>query len=481
MQSRQCYDIALAFIATGSLCLTAGTVFGYSPDGVLRIATATTLIGPAIVLAWLTTRRIRIGLDQASRSAAEMAQQSDPSYGSADTALGTLANLHREVARRIADLREEQARAERDLGASASLLQAAYAALSDALLVVDASGRLVLMNPAAGPILDLREGLLNRPLVEVVRMPRLLDLLRDATTSGNTASDVVELTRSGRSMSVVVSPLPNPPGGAVILVQDETELRRLERMRSDFVNNVSHELKTPVTSIQAYADTLRQGGFDDEEMANQFLDRIISQSSRLGEMIVDMLDLSRMESPEVEVEVADVNLASVVSWVLDDHAQVAEKSGVQIVSHVGESAAVRGEEESLKVLLNNLVKNGIEHTPHGGSVELTVDQQFPDAHREHFDEFEQLDLAGYVCIHVRDTGEGISREHQRRIFERFFRVDKSRNRQLGGSGLGLSIVKHTAERFGGHVSVEATIGKGSAFHVSLPGRLGKVGEVVGEP
>lgn len=462
------------------MCLVAGFLFASGEQSAGSRIGAMVIAAAAFFLARKAgsrfSERIADAYDIAARLAGSKKVDGDVENtgNSHADAWPLIANL-RAAEARMAALSKAKEQSERDLGASTSLLQTAYAALTDAVLVVDTAGRLVLMNPAAEPILGLRQDQIGRPLIESLRAPKLIDLYRAAcrsrkveTGSGElAASDNGRSSRHTKSIAIVASPLPSPPGGAVVFVRDETELRRLERMRSDFVSNVSHELKTPVTSIQGYADTLRDGALEQPELAHRFLNRIIEQSERLGGLIVDMLDLSRLESPEIEMETRALDACKLIESIVSDHEHVARNAGLEIGFDVPEGTIVSGDEQSFHVLLGNLLKNAIEHTPSGGKVGVTIDQQVPKPPQPSVSDASEL-----VAIHVSDTGEGIAREHQARIFERFFRVDKSRNRQLGGSGLGLAIVKHTSERLGGYVTVESVKGQGSTFHVAVPGSFG---------
>lgn len=422
---------------------------------------------------WLSKR-----LADAVEKAAETTEATQREVISVADGFTQLTELQEQIDRRFEQQKQMHARAERDLGTSTSLLQTAYAALADAVLVVDSSNRLVLQNPASDTLLGLRSNHLNRPLFESLRVPQLHDLLAKATETGETCSGRIDLTRIDRIATAVVSPLPDPPGGAVLVIQDETELRRLERMRRDFVSNVSHELKTPLTSIQAYADTLRDGALDDREMAEAFLDRIIGQANRLNAMIVDMLDLARLESDRTLTQPMPYSATSFAMQAIANHLPVAATREVSLTTEVQSGAFLAADRATLQTIVDNLVKNAIEHSSAGGSVQLSIDDYIPQEHREHYAARSNRDSATIedgriplICIHVQDTGTGIPRDHLDRIFERFFRVDRSRNREIGGSGLGLAIVKHATERVGGFVSVESKVGVGSTFHATVPGSI----------
>jgi two-component system phosphate regulon sensor histidine kinase PhoR len=257
-----------------------------------------------------------------------------------------------------------------------------------------------------------------------------------------------------QTIDVHVQPLPGDPcPGVVLVMHDTTELRRLESLRRDFVANVSHELKTPLTSIKAYTETLRNGALRDAETSDRFLARIEEQSERLHHLIMDMLMLARIESDQQAFEIVAVNVSDVVNVCLEDRRQAADAKKIRLTAESNlPPCSVRADREGLREMLDNLIDNAIKYTPDGGSV--TARWQPGDDN---------------TCrIEICDTGIGIKPEDQKRVFERFYRVDKARSRELGGTGLGLSIVKHLAQSFGGNVAVASEPGKGSTFSIALP-------------
>jgi signal transduction histidine kinase len=323
-------------------------------------------------------------------------------------------------------------------------------------------------------------------------------------------------------LNVHVQPLPGEPcPGVVLVMHDTTELRRLESLRRDFIANVSHELKTPLSSIKAYAETLRNGAMHDPEASQRFLARIEEQSDRLHHLILDMLMLARIESDQQAFEIGPVDVAQVASSCIENQRRAAEAKRIQLELRPGDSPCrVRADYEGLCEILENLIDNAIKYTPEGGevSIEWSVAQgagsvergagsarqnPLPNPPRKgegsgRFQDSRKGEGTGRfqdspkgegvwkqerassvqhpepslqhptVRIAVRDTGIGIKPDEQRRVFERFYRVDKARSRELGGTGLGLAIVKHLAQSFDGAVGVESEPGKGSTFWVELP-------------
>ena len=349
----------------------------------------------------------------------------------------------------------------------------------EGVIAVDARQRIVLANEAAGRLFEFRptevEG---RPLLEVVRN----HAVHAAVTTGLTTSEPqrIETTRTGIQklcVDIHVQPLPGEPcPGVVLVIHDTTELRRLESIRRDFVANVSHELKTPLSSIKAYTETLRNGAMADAETSQRFLERIEEQADRLHHLIMDMLMLARIESDHQAFEIVSVDVPDVVRACLDDHRRAAEAKRITITvpserapaDAVSPSCRVRADREGLREILDNLVDNAIKYTPEGGSVSIDWRCGSGEERGARSEEPASGFQHPTVQIAVRDTGIGIKPIDRERIFERFYRVDKARSRELGGTGLGLSIVKHLAQSFGGKVGVESEVGHGSTFTVELP-------------
>jgi two-component system phosphate regulon sensor histidine kinase PhoR len=333
----------------------------------------------------------------------------------------------------------------------------------EGVIAVDARQRVVLANEAAGRLFDFRapaaEG---RPLLEVVRN----HAVREAVTNAfalrkpqrlETRSSLLEGARhpglSTQHIDIHVQPLPGEPcPGVVLVMHDTTELRRLESLRRDFVANVSHELKTPLSSIKAYTETLRNGAVNDPETSQRFLARIEEQSDRLHHLIMDMLMLARIESDQQVFEIVAVDVGAVVNSCFETRRPGADAKRIELKVPADQPASrVRADHEGLREILDNLIDNAIKYTPNGGTV--TVSWQCDQSQ---------------CRINVEDTGIGIKPEDQRRVFERFYRVDKARSRELGGTGLGLAIVKHLTQSFGGKVAVTSEPGQGSTFTVELP-------------
>jgi two-component system phosphate regulon sensor histidine kinase PhoR len=324
----------------------------------------------------------------------------------------------------------------------------------EGVIAVDDRQRIVLANKAAGRLFDFRppaaEG---RPLLEIVRNHALHEAVTKAIASHEPQRLETNHEGSKQCVEIHVQPLPGDPcPGVVLVMHDTTELRRLESLRRDFIANVSHELKTPLSSIKAYTETLRNGALKDPETSQKFLERIEEQSDRLHHLIIDMLMLARVESDQQVFEIVPVNVGDVVNSCLENHRSVAEAKRIHLAAEPNLPACmVQADREGLREILDNLVDNAIKYTSEAGNVTVSWQRSVQTCR-----------------LSVRDTGIGIKPEDQKRVFERFYRVDKARARELGGTGLGLSIVKHLAQSFGGKVDVASEPGVGSTFSVELP-------------
>jgi two-component system, OmpR family, phosphate regulon sensor histidine kinase PhoR len=349
----------------------------------------------------------------------------------------------------------------------------------EGVVAIDARLRIVLANEAAGRLFNFRPGVEGRPLLEVIRNHALHEAVtRALSTSEPQRFEFRQSNPPPTCFDVHVQPLPGEPcPGIVLVIHDTTELRRLESIRREFVANVSHELKTPLSSIKAYTETLRNGAVGDPETSQRFLARIEEQTERLTRLIMDMLMLARVESDHQVLEIVSIDVPEVAQKCVDDHRNAADAKNIAIGvegcgngQHREAGCRVRADREALREILDNLLDNAIKYTPQGGNV--TVSWSSNGSNTEYsgsnIEQPPSSTLHSAVRIAVRDTGIGIKPEDQQRIFERFYRVDKARSRELGGTGLGLSIVKHLTQSMNGAVIVESEVGKGSTFIVELP-------------
>jgi two-component system phosphate regulon sensor histidine kinase PhoR len=341
----------------------------------------------------------------------------------------------------------------------------------EGVAVIDAKERLVFSNRAFSEILNLdsasSEG---RPLIEVVRNSELLGLIRRALRGDKRLqSDIAIGIVQQRSFSATAAPVKpfeagsgatsvsgaetaEKPSGAVVVLHDVTELRRLERVRQDFVANVSHEFKTPLTAIQGFAETLLAGALHDPNNNRRFLEIIREQAARLARLTDDLLKLARIEAGKLEVEFRPVKLAELIEGCAETSLLKAKRKQLTLEIDVpSEMPAALGDASLLREVLQNLLDNAIQYTPTGGRVHVSASATSREA-----------------VVTVSDTGIGIPLADQERIFERFYRVDAARSREEGGTGLGLSIAKHIVETHGGRLQVESEVGRGSNFSFSIP-------------
>ena len=326
------------------------------------------------------------------------------------------------------------------------LLGAIVESLNEGVLAVDAQRRVVRLNRAARHLLDLH-GVDTPFSIDLLPRHRSLHDALSGALSGESV-DRVEWQAGARTLSLTARPL--GVGGAVLALFDLTSMRRLETVRRDFVANVSHELKTPLTAIRGFAETL--GAEVLEPHQAQFADTIRSNAERMQRLVDDLLDLSRIESGGWAPAPTTVDLRSAAAEASAPYKTDAERRGVSIEIAVDSSATtLRADPVALRQALSNLIENAVRYTPAGGKV--TVFSR--NGSRE-------------VIVGVRDTGSGIAAEHLPRIFERFYRVDPARSRAAGGTGLGLAIVKHLVEAHGGSVKAESQPGRGTTVSMSFP-------------
>jgi two-component system phosphate regulon sensor histidine kinase PhoR len=250
---------------------------------------------------------------------------------------------------------------------------------------------------------------------------------------------------------VYAAPLASEADGLIVVLQDVSEIKRLERLRQEFVANVSHELKTPLAVIKASTETLIDGAADDPVHRRAFLDQIDEQSNRLHALILDLLALARIEGAEAAPEPTAVPLHQCAAEAVERHRNRASAKGVELKVADAPPVTAWTDEEAVEIILDNLIDNAIKYTPEGGSIVVSSGSGGESS-----------------WLEVSDTGVGIPESDLPRVFERFYRVDKARSRELGGTGLGLSIVKRLAQANGGSVTARSSPGRGSAFVVRLP-------------
>lgn len=459
-QFRQYAAFAITAVLAAIFCAVFIREFGEEPATresslwlpVTAAAVAAIAIGTPIQL--LLARRSRSRL-RGIRRAAEGVAAGDLRPRIHDQADDEIGRLARAFDRTTDELRDRI----EDLDIERSKLASILEGMIEGLIATDREHRVVHINAAAERILGVKEqDVLTRSIWEVTRFPQVHQIMRDVMSGADvaraeytnpkaTTDDVIEL----RASSLVDES--GTRNGAIIVIHDVSHLRRLERMRREFVSNVSHELKTPLMAIQGLVETMLDDADMDTETRTRFLARLRNQGDRLGSLVHDLLELSRVETmPPSREDRETLDLRVPVRNSVEHAAAYAQEKGITLTyTEAPEPLEVLGDVEMLRQLVDNLLQNALKYTPGDGNVTITT-----------------LRSAGEAVLEVRDSGIGIDAKHLPRIFERFYRVDKARSRSLGGTGLGLSIVKHVAMTHDGSVDVESEEGVGSCFRVTLP-------------
>jgi two-component system phosphate regulon sensor histidine kinase PhoR len=332
-------------------------------------------------------------------------------------------------------------------------LDGILANMADGVIVTDIGGDIVLANQAAGRLLGFEgEKAAGRPAIEVVHDHEIDEVLKQCLNTGKEQSTQFESGLTRRFLRSIVVPLMNQGrlDGALILLQDLTELRGLQTMRRELVGNISHELRTPIAGIKAMVETLRSGAVNDKDAARDFLSRIESEADRLAQMVAELTQLSRIETGRAELKMGPVNLNNLVDEVLAEMKPLAERQHVTLSRQVSpDLPSVTMDRDRIRQTIINLVHNALKFNKPGGKVTITTGYDTKS-----------------VSLTVADTGIGISRENLPHIFERFFKADRAR--AGGGSGLGLAIAKHTVQVHGGEIHAQSEEGQGSTFTFTLP-------------
>ncbi|MGE5583247.1 MAG: two-component system histidine kinase PnpS [Bacillota bacterium] len=340
-------------------------------------------------------------------------------------------------------------------------IQAILSSMSEGVVATDITGRISLINPAAAELFNLTpgEGVGEFPY-KVFPDSELGDIFHQVYVKGYPLEREIiwPAILDQRVLKLHLAPIRDDVEeirGVVAVIGDITKLRQLETMRKDFVANVSHELKTPLTSIKGFIETLLDGAVNEKETAHKFLSIIYQETDRLNNIIHDLLDLSKLESGKTELKKRRVNLSRLLDEIVLSVQNRLRNKKLELKREI-RANIFWGDEELLREVVLNLLDNAIKYTPEGGSIQIG-----------------SYETSGGSVFYIKDTGLGIPKESLPRIFERFYRVDKGRSRAMGGTGLGLSIVRHIVERHGGKVSVVSELGKGSQFSFIIPSHAGE--------
>ncbi|MGH7675173.1 MAG: ATP-binding protein, partial [Gemmatimonadales bacterium] len=394
----------------------------------------------AAAVAWLTSRALARPLVQLAGAARDLAAGRPPTFPA--SRIPELAQHTLALRRLLEELDDRLAALTREREETRTLIEA----MGDGVLAANVRGQIVSCNAAARRLLGYRDDAPLPALGELFHDKRARDMLRDVVAGAEVEDR--ELALDGRTILVTGRILPD--GGTLLVMRDVTALRHLETVRRDFVANASHELKTPLTSIAGYAETLASDAAAPD--ATRFAQTILANTRRMQHLLDGLLDLSRIESAgwHPERRLVELDAAAREAWA--PFAERAAKAGVGFEVAVAPPAhALPVDPDALRQILTNLYDNALRHTPAGGRIHVTADV-----------------VHDSVVVAVHDTGTGIASEHLPRIFERFYRVDPGRAREGGGSGLGLAIVKHLIEGHGGRVEAESRLGQGTTIRMNFP-------------
>lgn len=323
--------------------------------------------------------------------------------------------------------------------------------IKEGLMITDEKDMVILASDSIPTLLGIDISPEKKPATEILRNAELILLLEEAKRSKESLTKEITL-RDDRFLSVTASPvrINGKTSGVIMSFYDITRLKRLEQMRQDFVANVAHEIRTPITAIKGFAETLLEGALEDKENAVRFLEIVKRHSERLNSLVNDLLILSGIESGDIKLEIKDINLTEVIDQLLNLIDEKAKKKGLQIQRSLpSQLPPIRADRDRLTQILLNLVDNAIKFTDIGS---VTIGAElFQDK----------------TILFVQDTGIGIEKKHLPRLGERFYRIDKARSRELGGTGLGLAIVKHLVRAHGWSMQIESTTGKGTKVMIII--------------
>ncbi len=413
---------------------------------------AALLLLAAAALAYLVSHR----LTRMALSPLEQIGEVARRIGQGDADARLLWNLHDErdafasVVNRMAD------QIQRELGGTrrnVQQLEAVMAEMIEGVLVLDSNERIVLVNAAFRELFDVWGEVQDRPVVELIRLPAVDDILSGARDSAQPIFEDIEIrghvarTVWGRAARF---PSAGPRAGTLAVFHDVTEIRRVDRVRRDFIANASHELRTPLTSIQGYAESLASGPMTPAEVETH-VSAIQRNARRMRDLIDDLMDLSRIESEGGAPDPSRIDVVKLAQTLVSDAGPRLAHARIEARVVSASAPVAWADRKALEQVLENLLTNAIRYSDEGSTITIEVEEH-PDA----------------IEIAVEDTGIGIPEEALDRIFERFYRVDASRSRAIGSTGLGLSIVRHLVQALGGTIRVESQLGMGSRFRFTLP-------------
>lgn len=427
------------------ILLTAGGV-SLAVTATVAFALARTITGP---IREITSRAAQIAMGDFDQHI---------EVRSADE-IGQLASMFNYLSRRLKDTLQE-------ISDEKSRMEAIITYMADGLVALDHRSHVILVNPAAAAMLGLTDmSLVGRHPDEVLPELGLGEVLPEVLREGAPVSRVLHLPGpSGRVLRGDFAPLRSKThraSGIVVVLHDVTEQDRLNRMQREFVANVSHELKTPLTTIKSYIETLLDGVHAEPELANRFLGIVHAETNRMVRLVRDLLRLSELDSRAARWELGPLDVVHSVDGTLARLQVQADDKGIKMSRHADRDVpAAWADADKLDQVLLNVLTNAIEYTPAGGEVHVRIGSEGPPPAAGQ--------PGGFVVIAVQDSGPGIPAEDVPRLFERFYRVDKARTRRSGGTGLGLAIAREIVEALGGQIRVDSTLGKGTTVTIALP-------------
>lgn len=357
-----------------------------------------------------------------------------------------------ELAKNISDIAQEFNKRLKQADEEKLKMETIIRNMSDGLMLVDTKGKILLSNPAIKKFFGINSDIEGKTLMETLRRSELMEVVNSVLGTNQGMSREIEVIYPKELyLMITAAPFLSKQGisGVVLTFHDITKLKQLENVRKDFVASVSHEIRTPITAIKGFAETLLEGAIDDKENAYKFLETIKNQSERLNSLVSDLLTLSEIEVGDIKIEKKLIDLNDVVDTVFATLTVKAQLKGLYLKKEIPHSLKIKADSDRLIQILLNLVDNAVKFTEKGGvTVKVKSDEE-----------------KDFCEISVEDTGIGIPKEHLHRLGERFYRIDKARSRTLGGTGLGLAIVKHLVKAHGWRMGIESTLGKGTKVKI----------------
>lgn len=326
--------------------------------------------------------------------------------------------------------------------------------LPDGLIAVNKSLMTIAVNPFAREIFSLHNEVnVDKNIHSLIKDESICSLIEKTINEDCSFSEEFTLKKPLKFLKITTNPIKSNQNilGAILYIEDITGVKHLEQIGSEFVSNVTHELKTPLTSIKGFIETLKNGAISDTEVAYKFLDIIDIEAERLFLLINDILALSEIETMQQDADIASFLIENVISDSLNILQGQADKKNISISTQIESGLKIKANKYRIMQLVLNLVDNSLKYSPNESNIVIKASR-----------------AGGKVVISFKDTGIGIPNEHISRIFDRFYRVNKGRSRSLGGTGLGLSIVKHIVALYNGNIKVYSEPGKGTEFVVILP-------------